>query len=188
VTTRLYDALANLLAYPQTDFMVMLDDSLAISSGELNSMLREFQLQAAQTGIPRLQEIYSETFDFHPETSLYVGHHLFGEEIRRNLFMAQLREKYREAGIPDTIELPDHLAEVLRFLAVLAAGEDRAELIRYCLLPALQHLARAFRPGNPYMVLLQAVLLAFWQEGASTPNGEKIAWTLSSSSSFPMLR
>jgi nitrate reductase delta subunit len=168
--------------------MELLDESLTVSSGELNSMLGEFRTQAAKIGIAYLQELYSETFDFRAETSLYIGHHLFGEEIRRNLFMAQLRGKYREAGIPDTVELPDHLAEVLRFLAVLAAADERADLIHYCLLPALQHLLHAFKHENPYIYLLQAILLAFRQEDTSFPQGEKIAWALSSSSSFPTSR
>jgi nitrate reductase delta subunit len=188
VTIRLYDALANLIVYPQAGFMELLDESLTVSCGELNSMLGEFRLQTAQIGIPRLQEIYSEVFDFRPETSLYVGHHLFGEEIRRNLFMAQLRGQYREAGIPDMVELPDHLAEVLRFLAVATADDDRVELIRYCLLPAVQHLLHAFKSENPYTYLLQAILFALRQDDTSISKGEKIAWALSSSSSFPMLR
>jgi nitrate reductase delta subunit len=185
---RVYAELANLLDYPRPDLQARLDESLVLSSGNVNSLLQTFRLKVEQIGLSRLQELYIETFDFHAETSPYVGHHLFGEEIRRSLFMAHLRERYRESGLPETTELPDHLANVLRFLAVTGAGDERAELIGHCLIPALRHMLRALTPENPYALLLQAILLAWRQEDTSIAQDGEIAWTPFSSSSSPTSR
>ncbi len=184
----LYAEIAKLLEYPQPGVLDCVDACLALSSGEIRSLLQGFRLHVEQIGISRLQELYIETFDFHAETSPYVGHHLFGEEIRRSLFMAELRGRYRESGLPDSSELPDHLASILRFLAVTAAGQERSELVHHCLVPALGHMLRAARPENPYTLLLRAILLAWRQEDASIPRDGEIAWIPSSLSSFPTSR
>ena len=159
-----FTAMAPLLDYPGTDFLDELAQCVASSSGQIHTLLRALQIQVEQLGIGRLQEIYIDTFDFHAETSLYIGHHLFGEEIRRSLFMAELRGRYRACGVVESSELPDHLANILRFLSAAEAGEERSELIHACLVPALRHLLPALRPGNPYTPLLQAILLVLQQE------------------------
>ncbi len=185
----LYAALANLLDYPGPDFLDKAGPALACGSGAIAARLQAFWGQVKHMGITRLQEHYVEAFDFKAETSLYLGHHLFGEEIRRSLFMAQLRGRYRELGIPDTTEVPDHLANVLRFLAALEAGPERAELIHDCLVPALDHMLRVMPPDNPYAFLLQAVLLVSQQDNNTSIAGdEEITWTPFSSSFSPTSR
>ena len=183
-----YDELAKLAEYPRGDLPAVADQCLALAGGDLQRALQEFRSRAEQLGVPRMQELYIETFDFRPETSAYVGHHLFGEDIRRSLFLAQLRQRYREAGLEEAGELPDHLANLLRFLAAIAEGEERSELIRDCLVPALRHLLRALEPENPYAKLLQAILLALGQEvGCHPQDGEK-EWKPFSSLSSPTSR
>ncbi len=184
----LYAALANLLDYPGPDLLDRTGQALACNSAPIEARLQAFHGRIEHLGIPRLQEIYVETFDLKAETSPYLGHHLFGEEIRRSLFMAELRGRYRELGIPNTTELPDHLANVLRFLAVLEAGQERAELIHDCLLPALHHMLRAMHPDNPYTFLLETILPALQQDTNSIPNNGEIAWTPFSSSFSPTSR
>jgi nitrate reductase delta subunit len=159
-----YGAMACLFEYPQAEFGESSIRAMAASSGESRALLQAFHDGFAPLGAARQQELYIDTFDVCAETSPYIGHHLFGEEIRRSLFMARLRGRYRESGLEDTRELPDHLANVLRFLAIAPVGEERSELIRHCLVPALEHMLRAFRPGNPYALLVQALLLAARQE------------------------
>jgi len=184
----LYSALANLIEYPRADFLIYVDQCLVLSSGEIQTLLQAFRRQVGQVGVPRLQELYIDTFDLQAETSPYVGHHLFGEDTRRNLFMAMLRERYRQSGLTDTVELPDHLANVLRFLALTGADEERAELVHHCLIPALQHLLRALKPDNPYASLSQALLLAWRQEDNYRLHDREIAWIPFSSLSSPTSR
>ncbi len=184
----LHAAMAHLLDYPGPGFMDDIARSLTSASREVHPLLRAFRGWVQQLGLARLQEIYIETFDFHAATSPYIGHHLFGEEIRRSLFMAELRGRYRECGVIENSELPDHLANVLRFLGTIPAGEERSELIHACLIPALRHMLGALKPDNPYTPLLQAILLITQQETtAVTPDGEN-AWIPFCSSSFPTSR
>lgn len=183
-----YNELAELVEYPRADLPAVADRCLGLAGGDLQPGLREFLRQAELLGVPRMQELYIETFDFRPETSAYVGHHLFGEDIRRNLFLAQLRERYREAGLDEGGELPDHLSNLLRFLGAAAAGEERTELIRDCLIPALRHLLRALKPENTYATLLQAILLALGQEGGCNSLDGERAWKPFSSLSSPTSR
>ncbi len=184
----LFGAMATLLDYPQPGILGRVIECLALCPDQIRPLLQTFRTQIEQIGICHLQELHIETFDLHAETSLYIGHHLFGEEIRRSLFMAQLRGRYRELGLAGTAELPDHLANILRFLAVTAAGDERAELIHHCLIPALQHMLRALKPDNPYASLLQAILLACEQEHTSISQDGEIAWTRFFLSSSPMSR
>lgn len=184
-----YAALANLLDYPEADLLDRAGHALACQAGAIEERLQVFRSQVELIGVGALQELYIETFDLKAETSPYLGHHMFGEEIRRNLFIAQLRGRYRELGIPDTTELPDHLANVLRFLAVLEAGQERTELVRDCLVPALGHMLRAMRADNPYTSLLQAILLVSQQDNnRSVPEDGETAWTPFSSSFSPTSR
>ena len=186
---KIYGKLANLFEYPEPGIIFdHLDECQALGSGEMQSLFQAFRGQLDQMGIPHLQELYVETFDFHAETSPYVGHHLFGEEIRRNLFMAQLRGRYRESGFADTTELPDHLTNVLRFLTAIGTGEEQTELIHRCLIPALRHMLRALKPDNPYTLLFEAILLAFRQEDTSVLADGEIEWKPFSSLSSPTSR
>jgi nitrate reductase molybdenum cofactor assembly chaperone NarJ/NarW len=161
-----YEILARLMEYPADDSFAQLDHYLGEGLDEQSREIAQFAEQARALGLRRLQEIYIELFDLHAETSPYIGHHLFGEDIRRSLFMAKLREQYREVGIADSIELPDHLAEILRYLAALdgdLSAEDE-ELIERCVLPAVQHMRRAIESGNAvYKHLVSAILLELRQ-------------------------
>jgi len=148
---------------------------LTTGSGEVHPLLQAFRGKVEGLGIARLQEIYIETFDFHVETSPYLDHHLFGEEIRRSLFMAELRGRYRECGVDENSEVPDHLANVLRFLGATQTGEERSELIQACLIPAIRHMLHALPPENPYTPLLRVILLISRQETTTVTAEEEIA-------------
>ncbi len=184
----LYSAMAHLFDYPGVNFLDNTIGRLTLGSGEGHSLLQAFRARIEDLGISRLQELYIETFDFHAQTSPYIGHHLFGEEIRRSLFMAELRGRYRECGLAENSELPDHLANVLRFLGATDAGEERSELIHACLIPALRHMLAALQLDNPYTPLLQATLLVSQQENTSISRDGENAWIPFCSSSFPTSR
>ncbi len=171
-----YNTMARLLDYPDTDCPEKIAHVCMETTGEMQSLLQTFSRTIKEMGIARLQEIYIETFECRADTSPYIGHHLFGEEIRRNLFMAQLRGRYRDCGLADNVEMPDHLSQVLGFLGASEAGEERTELIHICLVPALHKVVRALKPDNPYMPLLQVILLACGQEFTSIPQDGEIAW------------
>jgi len=97
-------------------------------------------------------------FDITPLAVPYLSIHLFGEEnYRRGEFMARLLEAYGKAGLDCGGELPDHLSILLQFAAKLE-GEERRELLEFCLTEPLQKMeAPLKRAGHPYEFLLQAI-------------------------------
>lgn len=69
--------------------------------------------------------------------------------------MLKLRELYRQFGFESGNELPDHIAEVLRFVGSINDCDCRYVIIRDGLLPALDNLTKGIESGgNPYLGLL----------------------------------
>ena len=72
----------------------------------------------------QLQEAYTNAFDLRPDCTPNLGYHLFGDDGRRGLFLAELKGRMEARGIPLGFELPDHISLLLRYLD--AAEEERA--------------------------------------------------------------
>ncbi len=135
-----------------------------------------------------LEEIYTRTFDLNGDTSLYVGHHLFGDDWRRGLFLAQLNHTYKETGFSCGAELPDHLSPLLRFIALHESGEETEELIHDCVIPAVTHLLTSLRDDeNPYRATLQTLLQTLGGDAPETVY-ETIPCKPFYTSPFPILR
>ncbi len=107
--------------------------------------------------MPRLEEIYTATFDLGEDCCPYLGHHLFAEPWRRNVFMARLQALYRAHGLQLDGELPDHLCRVLRFVAERDGTEEADDLERHCILPVLAVLSERMAPPNPYGIVVEAL-------------------------------
>jgi nitrate reductase assembly molybdenum cofactor insertion protein NarJ len=86
---------------------------------------------------------------------LYVGHHLFGEDPRRNRFLSLLAEHYRARGFSQGTELPDYLPAMLRFASENASEAETEELIAECMIPALRKMVL---PEGLYALPLRAAL------------------------------
>lgn len=135
---------ADLLAYPEGSLEGPLgacERLLAPAHPEAAAALAEFRAFAEGAPVCRLQEVYTGAFDFGTAGYPYVGYHLFGETYRRSVFLLGLKERYRADGFAPGVELPDHLAVLLRFLATTPDETLREELAREALLPALERMA-----------------------------------------------
>lgn len=163
-----YAAFADLLMYPRSDPRALVERCRAglgrSSRGEeAERLLSEFEDAARRVGITGLEEAYTVGFDLAPSGTLYVGHHVFGENMRRSLFLCRLVELYRESGADCAGgELPDHLTSILRYLDGGKGGTAREELVADAVIPALSHIVSSLESGgNPYapaVRALQAVL------------------------------
>lgn len=158
-----YCLFADILDYPlpiladRTDELLSLVATGDDNSGQLLERFREVVMKATTA---KMEELYSATFDLQPLCYPYVGYQMFGEEYRRGMFMAQLREHYRSCGFAAESDLPDHLCIILRFLASREPGEVERELVSECLVPALGKMIAGFADAtNPYCGALQALLL-----------------------------
>lgn len=128
-----------------------------LPAGEPRARLGAFLDAATSTGPGALGEHYVSIFDTRRRCCLYLTWWTDGETRRRGNSLAELKQRYRAAGVElDTTELPDFLPAVLEYAATadLADGlallqEHRAglELLRLALLDA----------GTPYSAVLEAV-------------------------------
>lgn len=160
----LYERLAQLLDYPTAALpqqaRACVEPAAAVCP-EAAGLLGQFSDWVEQAPLPRLEETYTSAFDLQAVCYPYVGYHLFGESYKRGMFMARLNEGYRERGFSAGNELPDHVAVVLRFLAVAPDGDFSQALLREGLIPALDKMLAAFgdQSRNPYAGLIQALSL-----------------------------
>ncbi len=166
-----YERLADLLEYPDERLFERLDACVAAMNGHRPGtnetpgaeLVRRFRAAANTAGVERLQELYAAAFDMDPDCALYAGHHLFGADVRRGVFMACLAAQYREAGIECAPELPDYLPAILRYVdrAPGEASDVRDELLAAVLQPATQKLSEALdRRKHPYALVVHALLVA----------------------------
>ncbi len=166
---QLYSLFAEILEYPTPSLCECFDDCISFllaRDQEAAQLLKNFESFLARTPLTQVQESYTRTFDLKPLCYPYVGHHLFGEDYRRGLFMAGLKRIYLFYDFSSGKELPDHLAVMLRFLAESSGDREDNELIRECMIPALEKmLAGGMRKGdNPYRWVLQALLFTLQRE------------------------
>lgn len=166
--SRLYELFADILEYPTSaiydqsrecvSVLAPIDDSVC-------KQLKKFLRVAEEISLSHLEEVYTRTFDLQAICVPYAGCHLFGEDPVRGMFMVKLGELYRSLNFKWDGELPDHIGVMLRFLSISSGGEERHELIDYCLIPSVKKMVKCFRENdNPYQGILKAVLLAL-EEG-----------------------
>ena len=150
--TNIYDAFADLLEYPDTDW-----ESKMATFAE-NDLLDEFRFGFATLTLSELQELYTRTFDLNPVCALEIGYHLFGENYKRGQFLANLRETEAPFELGQENQLPDYLPVLLRLLTKLEDEELRTSLIGECLVPAIDKMLKSLKETeNPYRFLLEAL-------------------------------
>jgi nitrate reductase delta subunit len=85
-----------------------------------------------------------------------VGFAVYGESYQRGEFLAALTRAFREEGVDPGSELPDHLANVLRYLA--RAQNPLPELVEILpqALSAMHKTLKTLDAKSPYLLLLEA--------------------------------
>lgn len=153
---------AALLEYPGADLperSARLADELKWQPKVWLDLLEAFALEAQLIPLGELEEMYTRTFDLNPACSLELGWHLFGETYKRGSFLANLREANRVHGVEEGSSLPDFLPTMLRLVPKLEPG-DAQDLVRDCILPAMEKLRGALGEGcGPYAHLLESLEL-----------------------------
>lgn len=187
----MYRHFATLVSYPGREIWRSLDESiqaLAAEFPEAAAMIGKFRESAVSLGQGALEEVYLQTFEMRAESALFVGHQIFGEDWRRGLFMAGLKEQYRAHAISEGPELPDHLSVVLRYLESLEPGQEMDELIGDCIIPAVRKVLQTIEGNSPYSHVLDALLLCLPLPRGGESEFEEISCRTSSLSLFPILR
>jgi len=105
-----------------------------------------------------VEEAFTGTFDLQSLCHPYVGYQLCGESQQRTVFMLKLREIYQQFDFIPGNELPDHMAEMMRFIGTITDQDCRMEIIRDGLLPAIGKITQGIEcDDHPYMTLLNAL-------------------------------
>jgi len=174
---RLYELFADILEYPTLAIYAQTRECVSVLAPIDDSAckkLNKFATFAAHTPLGRIEEVYTRTFDLQAVCVPYAGRHLFGEDPIRGMFMVKLRELYRSHNFKQDGELPDHISVMLRFLSIIDMGEERQELIDYCLIPSVKKMVKCFTENdNPCQGILEAVLLVLEDEGKDVPGRDE---------------
>ena len=158
--TRLYDLLASLLSYPGTDYphaVSACQQLLREQHPEHSASFDRFASFVQAAPLEELEESFTRTFDLNPVCCLEVGWQLHGEDYNRGSFMVSMRQQLRAHGVPETIELPDHLANLLPLVGRMEP-EEAGPLCASSILPALAKMQAGLEgSANPYEEVLLAV-------------------------------
>ena len=157
---------APLLAYPGPDYHASVRAcEAAFPSQEMDEFARNVEGLPVET----LQELYAQTFDWSPDTTLDIGWHLFGENYDRGAFLVKLRGALRTYGLTESHELPDHFSHVLPLLDRLPEDE-RAEFAAKYVLPAIEKLREGLAKAEslflPLVVCVRREIAALVPETA----------------------
>ncbi len=167
-----YRSFAEVLDYPGPELFertAQCSRGLADRLPEAERLVRAFQESRAALGIAKLQEIYTSTFDMRAECTLNLSYHLFGEDQRRGMFLARLKELYQLAKVDSGSELPDHLCWLLRYLATEPGTSEAGDIVTDCLCPTVSKVVQGLSEApNPYRGMLEALLLWIEREAGST--------------------
>lgn len=169
-----YDLLASLVAYPQPGYADRLErcaTKLASEHPKAGATLQPFLELSRATSVEDLEELYTRTFDINPVCCLEVGWQLFGDEYERGSFLVKMRKHLREAGIPETHELPDHMVHVIALLGRLDRG-GAGELTTSAVLPALGKMLNGLAgKDNPFENVLSAIEIVLSERHGARTEG-----------------
>ena len=176
--------LSTLLRYPDADFRARLRETTDAMGGAwpvAAEALGKFAQAVDPAGPAELEELFTKTFEIQAVCCLEVGYVLFGEDYRRGIFLAQLKDEHRHAGHDCGIELADHISNVVALLGASDREDVRQDLAAVAI-PAVRSMLEGFGEdrirarieklkqqheaviqeelnyGNPYRFVLTALL------------------------------
>jgi nitrate reductase molybdenum cofactor assembly chaperone NarJ/NarW len=137
---RVLELFAELLEYPHPRIAEAARECaelVAAENPEAGALLAEFASFAERTPHDTLEEVFTATFDLDATCHPYIGYHMFGEDYKRSALMLELKNLFREYGFDCGMELPDHVAVLLRFMSICPDTELITEIAREALVRTL---------------------------------------------------
>ncbi len=186
---RILGTISRLLSYPDEHYDQLVELLYLIVQGELPDAAKgisEFGQFVEQCEGHELEETYTRTFDVNPSCALEIGWHLFGEDYMRGQFLVRMRGELAKYEIPESTELPDHLAHVLAVIAAMP-DDEASQFSHACVFPALHKMQTSLdKNESPYRHLVRCLLDVLEQQyGPSKPWGENDGKMLSNTDAFP---
>ena len=138
---RVLELFAELLEYPHPRLAQTAREcvaQVAPENAEAAALIEGFASFADRTPPDIVEEVFTATFDLDATCHPYIGYHLFGEDYKRSALMLELKDLYRRYEFDSGVELPDHVAVLLRFMAVCPDPELIGEIGREALVRTLE--------------------------------------------------
>jgi nitrate reductase delta subunit len=151
-----------LFAYPDEFYRAR---ALACADATGSAEMRTFADAVEPLSLGQLQEAFIQAFDLNPASTLEIGWHLFGEQYERGEFLVDMRGRLREAGIPETGELPDHVLHVLPLMSRLEPADARAFADKF-VRPALAKIEAGLPGDSVFAALVRGLSKALTAEAA----------------------
>jgi len=159
----LLEALADLFEYPRSGWNERLNECRWLARSFLPDRvtpLSGFHRRVEGLPIEELQELYTSTFDLKPVCTMEIGYHLFGDNYKRGVFLANLRKMESPYDLGQDRQLPDYLPVLLRLLARIEHDELRGDLIGQCVVPGMETMFKELdRENNPFADLVAATMM-----------------------------
>lgn len=172
-----WELFAALLDYPGPSTREYARECTALvaqESSEAAEKIQQFESACAAQKLSQLQELYTKSFDLRPDCTLNASYHLFGDDWRRSIFLAELQGIYSSCSFETGSELPDHLCLILCFLGTKERNEVTTELVEECVVPAVRRILQLVgQEENPYRGVLEALLMwltAGWNLSSAVTN------------------
>lgn len=166
---KIFSFFANQLSYPEklTFHPLVLEESIDSSNPAYEDVATYWNLMH-EYSLNDIQEMYTNTFDFQKESTLFMTYVKFEDGKERGQMLAKLKVLYEMFGLemPDH-ELSDFLPLTCEFLyAAEWAGDPRAEQSFSMLLAVMEdgtyHLMKALEKFNsPYFYLIRGMRKIF---------------------------
>jgi len=138
--SRVLALFGDLLEYPNSDLARTARECSALvglENPEAAAFLTEFVAFAERTPANTIEEIYTATFDLNAQCHPYIGYHMFGEAYQRSALLLELKDRFQDYDFDPGIELPDHIAVLLRFMSICTDPEEIEEIAREAVLRTL---------------------------------------------------
>lgn len=131
---------ADLLEYPRSDVAQTARECralVALENPEAAALLGEFVVFAERTPADTIEEIFTATFDLNASCHPYIGYHMFGEAYQRSALLLELKDRFRDHDFDPGVELPDHIAVLMRFMSICTDAAEVEEIAREAVLRTL---------------------------------------------------
>jgi nitrate reductase molybdenum cofactor assembly chaperone len=181
--------MGRLLSYPDDHYVQLVELLYLIVQNELPDAAKgvsQFGQFVEQCEKHELEEAYTRTFDVNPSCALEIGWHLFGEDYMRGQFLVRMRSELAKYEIPESSDLPDHLAHVLAVIAAMP-DDEASQFSHACVFPALHKMQASLdKNQSPYRHLIRCLIHVLEHHyGPSEMWGENDEKMLRNGDAFP---
>jgi nitrate reductase delta subunit len=153
-----YTSLAEMFRYPSDEIKEHIPEWKKIILSydpALESRLEPFIRHLQDQPLSSQQEYYTATFDVHAVCYLDTGYILFGEDVKRGVFLMNIKEEQEKVKNPCGTELPDHLTNMLTLISKISDPELAEELVFSLMVPAVHEMITRFgESDNVYREIL----------------------------------